>query len=93
MKRRKFVLGSVSSLGLLAGGALASRAAQPGQGADRRHPNLMEAQHFVARAYQKVLDAQRANEWDMDGHAARAKDHLDQASKEIKFAAEAANHH
>jgi len=34
-----------------------------------------------------------ANEFDMGGHAARAKDLLDQAYREIKLAAEAANRH
>ena len=40
-----------------------------------------------------LSDAQRANEWDMGGHAARAKDLLSQASREIKLAADAGNHH
>jgi len=29
----------------------------------------------------------------MDGHAAKAKDLLDQANREMKLAADAANHH
>ena len=29
----------------------------------------------------------------MDGHAAKAKELLDQANRELKLAAEAANHH
>ena len=37
--------------------------------------------------------AQKANEWDMDGHAAKAKDLLDQVNRELKLAAEAANKH
>ena len=35
--------------------------------------------------------AQQANEWDMDGHAAKAKELLDQVNRELKLAAEAAN--
>jgi len=35
--------------------------------------------------------AQVANEFDMNGHAAEAKELLEQASKELKEAAEAAN--
>jgi len=56
-----------------------------------RHPNLAAAQHFVDQAFNKISEAQRANEWDMNGHAAKAKDLLDQANKELKLAAEAAN--
>jgi hypothetical protein len=59
----------------------------------RRHPNLAAAQHLIDQAYAKISEAQGANEFDMDGHAARAKDHLEQANREIKLAAEAANHH
>jgi len=57
----------------------------------RRHPNLAEAQRLVERAREKVSDAQRANEFDMSGHAAKAKALLDDAYVEIKLAAEAAN--
>jgi len=35
--------------------------------------------------------AQRANEWDMGGHAQKAKDLLEQVNNELKQAAEAAN--
>src|SRR5215471_16750299 len=57
----------------------------------RRHPNLAAAQRLTAQAFKRVTDAQQANEWDMDGHAAKAKDLLDQANNELKQAAEAAN--
>jgi F0F1-type ATP synthase membrane subunit b/b' len=56
-----------------------------------RHGNLAAAQHLAERAYQRIIDAQKANEWDMAGHAQKAKDLLDQANKELKEAAEAAN--
>jgi hypothetical protein len=56
-----------------------------------RHPNLAAAQRLCAQAYQRIVDAQRDNEWDMQGHAQRAKDLLDQANNELKQAAEAAN--
>jgi hypothetical protein len=58
-----------------------------------RHPNLAAAQELCQRAWQRVTDAQRANEWDMGGHAQRARDLLAQASEEIKLAAMAANRH
>ncbi|HEY6968142.1 MAG TPA: hypothetical protein VJA94_02975 [Candidatus Angelobacter sp.] len=57
----------------------------------KKHPNLAAAQRLTAQAFQKVTAAQQANEWDMEGHAAKAKDLLDQANNELKQAAEAAN--
>jgi hypothetical protein len=56
-----------------------------------KHPNLKAAQVLIQRAVAKVSMAQAANEFDMDGHAAKAKDLLDQAFSEIKLAAIAAN--
>lgn len=56
-----------------------------------RHPNIAAAQKLTDRAYQRIIAAQKANEWDMGGHAAKAKDLLDQANRELKAAAEAAN--
>jgi hypothetical protein len=55
------------------------------------HPNLAAAQDFILRAVNKMTAAQKANEFDMDGHATKAKALLDQAYGEIKLAAEAAN--
>lgn len=56
-----------------------------------RHPNIASAQRLAAQAYERVIAAQKANEWDMEGHAQKAKDLLDQANQELKQAAEAAN--
>ncbi|HUB78456.1 MAG TPA: hypothetical protein VMB03_06660 [Bryobacteraceae bacterium] len=56
-----------------------------------RHPNLAAAQRFCEQAYQKITAAQQANEWDMQGHAAHAKELLDQANTALKQAAQAAN--
>ena len=56
-----------------------------------RHGNLRAAQKLIERAINKVNAAQVANEYDMEGHAARAKELLDQAYDEIKLAALAAN--
>ncbi len=58
-----------------------------------RHPNLAAAQRLSTQAYERISAAQTANEWDMAGHAAKAKDLLDQVNRELKAAAEAANHH
>ena len=56
-----------------------------------RHPNLAEAQTFIEKAMNKITAAQEANDFDMDGHAAKAKALLDQAYTEFKLAALAAN--
>ena len=56
-----------------------------------RHPNLAAAQDLCSRAWQRILDAQKANEWDMDGHAQKAKDLLDEVNRELRIAANAAN--
>ena len=59
----------------------------------RRHPNLAAAQRLSDQAYEKIVAAQKANEWDLDGHAQKAKDLLDQVNRELKQAAEASNEH
>jgi F0F1-type ATP synthase membrane subunit b/b' len=56
-----------------------------------RHPNIAAAQKLAAQAFEKLEAAQKANEYDMDGHAQKAKDLLKQAADEMKLAAEAAN--
>ena len=56
-----------------------------------RHPNLAAAQRLSEQAFQKVIAAQEANEWDMQGHAQKAKNLLDQVNNELKLAAGAAN--
>ena len=56
-----------------------------------RHPNIAAAQRLTANAYQKIVAAQEANEFDLGGHAAKAKDLLDQANSELKQAAQTAN--
>ena len=86
---RRFVLGGLVSVALVAGGVLIG---QPVRDVGGRHPNLAAAQRLTDQAYNKISAAQQANEWDMDGHAAKAKDLLDQANRELKAAAEAANH-
>jgi F0F1-type ATP synthase membrane subunit b/b' len=85
-------MGLTSLLGalLLFGGMVLAQ--KPPQNVNpERHPNLAAAQHLSERAYKKIVAAQEANEWDMAGHAQKAKDLLDQANKELKEAAEAAN--
>jgi len=92
MNVRNMVVGSVMGLGLLAGGVMIAQG--PARNVNpARHPNLAAAQRLTNQAYNKIIAAQQANEWDMDGHAQRARDLLDQANNELKAAAEAANRH
>lgn len=58
-----------------------------------RHSNLAEAQRHVVEAYNKTVDAQKANKDELGGHAERAIELLDQANHELKLAAEYADRH
>lgn len=55
------------------------------------HPNLAKAQRQSKAAYESIVAAQEANEWDLAGHAQKAKDLLDQVNNELKLAAEQSN--
>jgi len=57
----------------------------------KKHPNLCRAQHQVDNAFNSITAAQQANEFDLAGHAAKAKELLDQANQELKKAAEVSN--
>jgi hypothetical protein len=84
------VLTAVAGLALFIGGvAVAQKPRQNVSG--ELHPNIAAAQRLCRQAWDRILAAQQANEWDMDGHAQRAKNLLDDVSKELKLAAEAAN--
>ena len=73
---------------MIAGFALA----QPKQNVSgARHPNIAAAQRLSEQAYQKITAAQEANEFDMQGHAAKAKSLLEQVNNELRAAATAAN--
>src|SRR5258708_37186406 len=41
------------------------------------HPNIAAAQRFSRQAWERIVAAQEADEFDMDGHAQRAKNLLD----------------
>jgi len=86
---KKILVCAVTVLVLTGGFVVAGRPVRnvsPG-----RHPNLAAGQRLVREAFEKITAAQRANEWDMNGHAQKAKELLDQVNKELKEAAEAAN--
>ena len=85
----KRVLLLAVSIGLLAGAAFAQKPVR--DISHKRHPNLAAAQRLTQQAWEKIGVAQRANEFDMQGHAKKAKELLEQANNELKQAAEAAN--
>ncbi|HUB07718.1 MAG TPA: hypothetical protein VMB50_11980 [Myxococcales bacterium] len=58
--------------------------AAPGQ-----HPNLKAAERLLRQADEHISAAQRANEFDMGGHAAHAKDLIRQAMQEVAQASAA----
>ncbi|HEY4906607.1 MAG TPA: hypothetical protein VIH74_04100 [Candidatus Acidoferrum sp.] len=90
MKISRILAGAVVALALITGGvAVAQRPVDNVSG--KRHPNLAAAQRLSQQAFEKISAAQQANEWDMQGHAAKAKELLDQANQELKQAAQAAN--
>ena len=66
--------------------------AQPKENISKgRHPNLAAAQRLSQQAWERIVAAQQANEWDLQGHAQKAKELLDQVNNELKLAAEASN--
>ncbi|HXK11296.1 MAG TPA: hypothetical protein VMT70_16745 [Vicinamibacteria bacterium] len=87
MTKTKMLLGA--SVLLLAGAAFAQKPAQ--NVSPKHHPNIAAAQRLSEQAYEKIVAAQKANEWDMKGHAQKAKELLEQVNNELKEAAQAAN--
>jgi hypothetical protein len=86
MKIRNLFLSGALVLGLVASGVTIAQNVDPA-----RHPNLAAAQGFIDQAIGALDAAQHANDYDMNGHAAHAKELLRQAREEIKLAARAAN--
>jgi F0F1-type ATP synthase membrane subunit b/b' len=81
-------------LSMLLGGALISGSAfaKPVRNVSAaKHPNIAAAQKLAAQAFEKVVAAQKANEYDLGGHAQKAKELLEQVNAELKAAAEQAN--
>ena len=79
------VLGVLLMIGVVAMGQPATNVSKG------KHPNLAAAQRLSLQAFEKITAAQQANEFDMSGHAAKAKTLLDQVNTELKAAAQAAN--
>ena len=55
------------------------------------HPNLEGARTALNNAANKIEAAQKANEFDLGGHAAKAKELIATAKEELRLAAETAN--
>jgi hypothetical protein len=53
----------------------------------RHHPNLEKAQGDLNAAWEHITAAQQANEYDMGGHAQKAKDLINTAKEEVRMAA------
>src|SRR5258708_7498895 len=78
-------------IGVAAAGVVFAKDRRKPVAVDPNHPNLGATQDLVDLAFGKILDAQQANEWDWDGHAARAKQLLQKANSELKLASETAS--
>jgi len=88
MTIRRVVVSGIAAATLFCGGIFLAQKPERDV-SPRRHPNLAAAQRFCDQAFQKITAAQEANEFDMNGHAAKAKELPDQAGRELKLAAEA----
>jgi apolipoprotein N-acyltransferase len=58
-----------------------------------RHGNMRAAQQLIQQAWLKVDEAQHDNNYNLGGHAGKAKELLAQASEQIRLSADAANSH
>jgi DICT domain-containing protein len=90
MTRKNFILGGALSAAMFAGGFAIAQLPADNISA-QKHPNLAAAQRFSQQAFERISAAQQANEFDMDGHAAKAKDLLQQANEQLRVAANYAN--
>ena len=88
---KKSIVAGVCALLLVVAGVLYA-AQPPAKNVNpHRHPHIAAAQRLARQAFEKIVQAQQANEWDLGGHAQRAKELLDQVNNELKQAAEVSN--
>jgi hypothetical protein len=84
------ILASTFAALLVIGGAVLAQA--PKENVSKGlHPNLARAQRQSQNAYESIVMAQQANEFDLGGHAQKAKELLEQVNNELKQAAQFAN--
>jgi hypothetical protein len=91
MNRNRLLTAVLGSMLLLGGVGLAQKKEPVKNVSAARHPNLAAAQTAARNAFNKITAAQEANEWDLQGHAKKAKELLEQVNNELKLAAEASN--
>lgn len=91
MSKRIWMLAIALCVGLGLSAVLIAQAPRVTVG--ERHGNMRAAQEYIQQAWRKVDEGQKDNNYNLSGHAGRAKDLLAQASEEIKLSAEAANSH
>ena len=91
MKRRSSVLRFALVVVLVFVGALFAQQRPADDISPKLHPHMAEAQKLCNKAYDEMVEAQGANDFDMEGHAAKAKQLLVEASHQMKAAALAAN--
>jgi len=82
-----------TALGLVLGCSGALIAQQPVVDIGNRHGNLRAAQQYIQAAWQRIDSAQIDNNYNLGGHAGRAKELLVQADEELRLAANVANQH
>ena len=80
-----------TALGLVLGCSGAIFAQAPVVNIGDRHGNLRAAQQYIVSAWQRIDEAQQDNNYQLGGHAGRAKQLLIQADDELKQAAITAN--
>ena len=89
--KKDMLIGTVMGLILGCSGAIFAQA--PVVNIGDRHGNLRAAQQYIQSAWQRIDAAQVDNNYNLGGHAGKAKDLLVQADEELKQAAITANHH
>ena len=90
MKRNRLI-GIVLALAMLCTGLVFAQKKPVQNVGPKRHPNLAAAHRLTSQVFQRIVDAQNANEWDLAGHAQKAKQLLDEANEELKKSAEISN--
>jgi hypothetical protein len=89
--KKDLLIGTAAGLVLGCSGAIFAQA--PVVNIGERHGNLRAAQQYIQSAWQRIDAAQVDNNYNLGGHAGRAKDLLVQADEELKPAAITANQH
>lgn len=81
--KRLFPIFAIFCLGATAGGAYAQYYS--------KHPYLNAAQVALHQAFNSITQAQQANDYQLGGHAAKAKELIRQAGLEVNMAVDVSN--